>query len=148
MSVTYQGQTPFSTPTAITPRAIIAVDLFGLPADYDRINSIAEKYGLWVIEDAAQSLGAEYRGRQAGSLVHIGCSSFFPAKPLGGYGDGGAVFTDHDDLADELKSIRVHGKGSHKYDNVRIGINVRLDTMHPYLTAEEQEIIVGRLGSH
>jgi dTDP-4-amino-4,6-dideoxygalactose transaminase len=113
----------------LTPRAVIPVDLFGLPADYDRINSLAEHHGLRVIEDAAQSLGATYHGRQAGSLGHIGCTSFFPAKPLGGYGDGGAVFTDDDALARELHSIRVHGMGNDKYDNARIGINGRLDTL-------------------
>lgn len=118
-----------SIPQSLNPKCILPVDLFGLPADYNRINRIAQDNGLKVIEDAAQSLGAEYQGSMAGNLTHIGCTSFFPAKPLGGYGDGGAIFTDDDDLAHELKSIRVHGKGTHKYDNARIGVNGRLDTM-------------------
>jgi UDP-2-acetamido-2-deoxy-ribo-hexuluronate aminotransferase len=113
----------------IQPRAIIAVDLFGLPADYAAINSLAEREGLVVIEDAAQSFGAQYRGKRACSLAAVGCTSFFPAKPLGGYGDGGMCFTDDDKLASALCSIRVHGKGADKYDNVRIGVNGRLDTL-------------------
>lgn len=119
----------FLTNNALTPKAIMPVDLFGLPADYERINQIANKHGLWVIEDAAQSLGAEYKGKMAGNLAHIGCTSFFPAKPLGGYGDGGAIFTDDDQIAKGLKSIRIHGKDNHKYDNARVGINGRLDTL-------------------
>jgi dTDP-4-amino-4,6-dideoxygalactose transaminase len=110
-------------------KGIIAVDLFGLPADYDRINAIAEGNGLFVIEDAAQSFGAEYFGKKACSLADAACTSFFPAKPLGGYGDGGMCFTDDDKLADVMRSLRIHGKGGHKYDNVRIGINGRLDTL-------------------
>ena len=121
----------FSRPGDIPlrPRAIIPVDLFGLPADYEAINRLGEAHGLVVIEDAAQSLGASYQNRRAGGLADMGCTSFFPAKPLGGYGDGGAVFTDDDRLAQSLQSIRVHGKGEHKYDNARIGINGRLDTI-------------------
>jgi UDP-2-acetamido-2-deoxy-ribo-hexuluronate aminotransferase len=111
------------------PRGIVAVDLFGLPADYDAINGIAEDNGLFVIEDAAQSFGADYKGRKACSLADIACTSFFPAKPLGCYGDGGMCFTDNDRLAEIMRSIRVHGQGSHKYENVRIGINGRLDTL-------------------
>jgi len=113
----------------LRPRGIIPVDLFGLPADYDAINKIAEEHGLFVIEDAAQSFGAEYKGKKTCSFGHIACTSFFPAKPLGCYGDGGMCFTDSDELAAALDSIRVHGKGSHKYDNARIGINGRLDTL-------------------
>ncbi|MCF8104532.1 MAG: DegT/DnrJ/EryC1/StrS family aminotransferase [Desulfohalobiaceae bacterium] len=113
----------------LTPKGIIAVDLFGLPCDYGRINKIAQKHGLFVIEDAAQSLGAEYQGRKAGALADIGCSSFFPAKPLGCYGDGGAVFTDDDRLAESMRSIRVHGQGDDKYDNDRIGLNARMDSI-------------------
>lgn len=111
------------------PRGIIAVDLFGLPADYDRINDIARRYGLFVIEDAAQSFGAEYHGRKCCSLADISCTSFFPAKPLGCYGDGGMCFTDNEEMASVLRSIRVHGMGADKYENVRIGINGRLDTL-------------------
>jgi dTDP-4-amino-4,6-dideoxygalactose transaminase len=105
------------------------VDLFGLPCDYDRINKIAQEYGLFVIEDAAQGLGGKYNGKMAGALAEIGCTSFFPAKPLGCYGDGGAVFTDDEGLAETMRSIRVHGKGTHKYDNARVGFNGRLDTL-------------------
>jgi len=100
-----------------------------LPADYDQINKIAADNNLFVIEDAAQSFGAEYKGKKACSLSEIACTSFFPAKPLGCYGDGGMCFTDNDQLAEIMRSIRVHGKGSHKYDNMRIGINGRLDTL-------------------
>lgn len=113
----------------LRPRGIIPVDLFGLPADYDQINTIAREHGLFVIEDAAQSFGAEYKGKKACSLADIACTSFFPAKPLGCYGDGGMCFTDNDKLAEIMESIRVHGKGSDKYDNIRIGINGRLDTL-------------------
>jgi len=113
----------------LRPRGVIPVDLFGLPADYDAIQSIAKKNGLFVIEDAAQSFGAEYKGKKACSLADIACTSFFPAKPLGCYGDGGMCFTDDDQLAQTINSIKVHGKGSDKYDNIRIGINGRLDTI-------------------
>ena len=118
---------PHSSP--LTSLGIIPVDLFGLPADYDAINAIAREHGLFVIEDAAQSFGAEYKRKKACSLADIACTSFLPAKPLGCYGDGGMCFTDNDELAAALDSIRVHGKGSHKYDNARIGINSRLDTL-------------------
>lgn len=114
---------------ALRPRAVIAVDLFGVPADYRAINAIAAEQQLSVIEDAAQSFGAMQDGSRAGALSEIGCTSFFPAKPLGCYGDGGALFTDDAELAAMLRSIRVHGQGDHKYDNVRIGIAGRLDTM-------------------
>jgi dTDP-4-amino-4,6-dideoxygalactose transaminase len=113
----------------LTPRGVIAVDLFGLPADYDRINAIAQRHNLFVIEDAAQSFGAELNDKKACSLAEVACTSFFPAKPLGCYGDGGMCFTDNDDAAETLRSLLFHGKGHHKYDNVRIGINGRLDTI-------------------
>lgn len=113
----------------LTPKGIIAVDLYGLPADYDRINAIAAQNNLWIIEDAAQSFGAKYKNRPACSLAHIGCTSFFPAKPLGCYGDGGMCFTDDDALAETMQSIRGHGTSNNKYDNARIGINGRLDTI-------------------
>jgi UDP-2-acetamido-2-deoxy-ribo-hexuluronate aminotransferase len=111
------------------PKGIIPVDLFGQPAAYDAIHAIAQEHGLFVLEDAAQSFGATYKGKRAGALSELAATSFFPAKPLGCYGDGGAVFTDNDDLAEVLASIRVHGQGSHRYENVRIGINGRLDTL-------------------
>jgi len=113
----------------LRPRGIIPVDLFGQPADYDRINAVAGKYGLFVLEDAAQSFGGAYKGQRAGSLAEVAATSFFPAKPLGCYGDGGAIFTDNDELAAVLRSIRIHGQGTHKYDNVRLGLNGRLDTL-------------------
>jgi UDP-2-acetamido-2-deoxy-ribo-hexuluronate aminotransferase len=113
----------------LNPKGIIPVDLFGQPADYDEINAIAEKYGLFVLEDAAQGFGGVYKGKRACSLAHVAGTSFFPAKPLGTYGDGGMCFTDDDAMIDMLESIRVHGKGSDKYDNIRIGINGRLDTL-------------------
>jgi len=113
----------------ITPKGVIAVDIFGLPADYEGINTLAEKHDLFVIEDAAQSFGAEYNGKKACSLAEMACTSFFPAKPLGGYGDGGMCFTDDDRIAEIMESLRVHGKGHHKYDNIRIGVNGRLDTV-------------------
>jgi len=124
----------------LTPRAIIPVDLFGLPADYDAIGAIAKKHGLVVIEDAAQSFGAEYKGRKACSFGQIGCTSFFPAKPLGCYGDGGMCFTDDDRLTEVLRSIRVHGQGPHKYENVRIGINGRMDTLQAAILLPKFEI--------
>lgn len=128
------------------PKAIIPVDLFGLPADYDQINKIAKEDDLFVLEDAAQGFGANYKDRPAGSLGHAGAVSFFPAKPLGCYGDGGAVLTNDDEMAERLISIRVHGKGTEKYDNVRIGLNGRLDTIQaaillPKLKVFGQEII-------
>lgn len=113
----------------LTPKGVIAVDLFGLPADYDAIGAIAARHDLFVIEDAAQSFGAQYNGSMACAFGDIACTSFFPAKPLGCYGDGGMCFTDNDDKAEILRSLLVHGKGSHKYDNGRIGINGRLDTI-------------------
>ena len=113
----------------LTPKGIIPVDLFGLLADYDAIDKIAKENKLFVIEDAAQSFGANYKGKMSCSYGDISCTSFFPAKPLGCYGDGGMCFTNDDHLAEIMESIRVHGKGGHKYDNVRIGINGRLDTL-------------------
>lgn len=112
----------------LNPCGIIPVDLFGLPADYDAINAVAEDQGLFVIQDAAQSFGGEYKGRKACCHGHIGCTSFFPAKPLGCYGDGGMCFTDDDESARKMESLRIHGQGTDKYNNVRIGINGRLDT--------------------
>jgi UDP-2-acetamido-2-deoxy-ribo-hexuluronate aminotransferase len=120
---------PFPDVSNLRVKGIIAVDLFGLPADYRPINEIARENGLFVIEDAAQSFGAEYYGKKSCSLADVACTSFFPAKPLGCYGDGGMCFTDDDELANTIESLRIHGKGGHKYDNVRIGVNGRLDTL-------------------
>lgn len=113
----------------LKPRIIVAVDLFGQPADYPRIRQIADRYGLLILEDGAQGFGGSIEGRCACSFGDIATTSFFPAKPLGCYGDGGAVFTDRDDWAELIRSYRIHGKGSDKYDNVRIGLNSRLDTL-------------------
>lgn len=113
----------------LIPRVIITVDLFGQPADYPKIRKVAEKYHLLILEDGAQGFGGRMEGRMACSFGDISTTSFFPAKPLGCYGDGGAVFTDNDEWASLLRSYRIHGKGADKYDNVRIGINSRLDTL-------------------
>lgn len=130
----------------LKPKGVIPVDLFGLPADYDRIMEIASTFGLFVLEDAAQSFGSTYKGRKACNLGHIAATSFFPAKPLGCYGDGGAVFTNDDEVAATLRSIRIHGKGTDKYDNIRIGLNARLDTLQaaillPKLAAFPDELL-------
>ena len=122
-------------------RAVIPVNLFGQTADYDALLPIAKKHGLLVLEDAAQSFGAAWRGKKSCALgCHVAATSFFPAKPLGCYGDGGAIFTDDDALAEVLRSIRVHGKGSDKYDNVRIGINGRLDTLQAAILLAKLEV--------
>lgn len=121
----------------LKPKVIIAVDLFGLPANYNGIQKIADKYGLKIIEDAAQGFGGSIDGKRAGSFGDIATTSFFPAKPLGCYGDGGAVFTNDDDLATIVRSLRVHGKGNNKYDNVRIGLNSRLDTIQAAVLIEK-----------
>ncbi len=126
--------------SSLRPKGIIPVDLFGQPADYDRINAIAQKHGLFVLEDAAQAFGATYKGRRAGSLAKVAATSFFPAKPLGCYGDGGAIFTDDDRLAEMLRSIRIHGQGSHRYDNVRLGLNGRFDTLQAAILLAKLEV--------
>jgi UDP-2-acetamido-2-deoxy-ribo-hexuluronate aminotransferase len=115
---------------AITPRtrAILPVSLYGQPADMDEINAVAARHGLTVIEDAAQSFGATYRGRRSCNLSSIGCTSFFPSKPLGCYGDGGAIFTADDDLARAMREIRVHGQ-ERRYHHTRIGVGGRMDSI-------------------
>ncbi len=113
----------------LVPKVIIAVDLFGLPADYHAIRQISDKYGLKVLEDGAQGFGGDINGKRACSFGDISTTSFFPAKPLGCYGDGGAIFTDNDEWASLADSYRFHGKGSYKYDNVRVGMNSRLDAI-------------------
>ncbi|MDA9392529.1 aminotransferase DegT [Bradyrhizobium sp. CCBAU 45394] len=124
----------------LRPRTIISVDLFGLPANYDAINKLAEEYNLFVIADAAQSFGGRYNGRMTGTLAKYTTTSFFPSKPLGCYGDGGAIFTDDDEMARLVRSLAVHGKGSDKYDNVRIGMNSRLDTLQAAVLIEKLSI--------
>lgn len=121
----------------LNPKAIIAVDLFGLPANYPEIEKIAEKYDLRLIEDAAQGFGGSINGKKAGSFGDLATTSFFPAKPLGCYGDGGALFTNDDRYAELLRSYRIHGKGIDKYDNVRVGLNSRLDTIQAAILLEK-----------
>jgi len=136
-----EGKKPTSKiPDGLTAKAIIPVDLFGLPADYDVVNEIARENNLVVIEDAAQSFGASYKGKQTCNLANIAATSFFPAKPLGCYGDGGAVFTNDKEIADKLISLRVHGKGTDKYDNVRTGLNGRLDTLQAAVLLAKMEV--------
>jgi len=125
---------------ALQPKAIMAVDLFGLPADYEAIGKIAQAHDLKVIDDAAQSFGATCRNRKIGMIGDMTATSFFPAKPLGCYGDGGAVFTDDDDLAALVLSLRNHGAGENSYDNVRIGLNGRLDTIQAAVLIEKLRI--------
>jgi dTDP-4-amino-4,6-dideoxygalactose transaminase len=124
----------------LKPRAVIPVDLFGQSADHDAIGVIAEAEGLFVLDDAAQGFGASYKGRKLGTFGLATATSFFPAKPLGCFGDGGAIFTDDDALAETLRSIRVHGQGADKYDNVRLGITGRLDTMQAAILIEKLKI--------
>ena len=113
----------------LSPKVVIPVDLFGLPANYPEIEKVAEKYDLFVLEDGAQGFGGNIDGKMACSFGHAATTSFFPAKPLGCFGDGGAIFTNDDDLAALINSLKIHGKGINKYDNVRIGVNSRLDTI-------------------
>lgn len=129
----------------LTPKGILTVDLFGLPADHDRINAIAARHGLFVIEDAAQGFGGQVNGRAAGSLAEVACTSFFPAKPLGCYGDGGALFTNDDDQAELFRSIRVHGQGGDRYENVRLGITGRLDELQAAILIPKLEIFPDEL---
>jgi len=124
----------------LKPRAVIPVDLFGQSADHDAIAVVAEAEGMFVLDDAAQGFGASYKGRRLGAIGHATATSFFPAKPLGCFGDGGAIFTDDAELAETLRSIRVHGQGSDKYDNVRLGLTGRLDTMQAAILIEKLKI--------
>jgi len=124
----------------LRPAGIIPVDLFGLPADYDELEAIARENDMWIVADSAQGFGATYKGRRTGAIGDIATTSFFPAKPLGCYGDGGAVFTSNDELADKIRSLRVHGKARHKYDNARIGLNSRLDTLQAAILLEKLAI--------
>jgi dTDP-4-amino-4,6-dideoxygalactose transaminase len=124
----------------LKPVAMIPVDLFGQSADHDALAAVAEAEGLFVLDDAAQSFGASYKGRKLGTLALATATSFFPAKPLGCFGDGGAIFTNDDELVQTLRSIRVHGQGSDKYDNVRIGLTARLDTIQAAILIEKLRI--------
>ena len=124
----------------LKPVAVMPVDLFGQSADHDPIAAVAEAEGLFVLDDAAQGFGASYKGRRLGTVGLATGTSFFPAKPLGCFGDGGAIFTDDADLAATLRSVRVHGQGSDKYDNVRLGLTARLDTIQAAILIEKLKI--------
>ena len=135
-----EGAVAAAKGAGLDPKALMTVDLFGLPADYEAINPVAEKFGLYVIDDAAQGFGADAKGRMIGTLAPVTTTSFFPAKPLGCYGDGGAVFTDDDELADVIRSLRNHGQGTDRYDNVRVGMTGRLDTIQAAVLIEKLSI--------
>lgn len=128
-SLIYEHYETVKRNTSLRPAAVIAIDLFGLPADYDALREVCRTCNLLLLEDGAQGFGGSIRGKRACSFGDIATTSFFPAKPLGCYGDGGAIFTNDDHYADLLRSLRVHGKGTDKYDNVRLGLNSRLDTL-------------------
>lgn len=128
----------------LIPKAVIAVDLFGQPADFPEIRKITQKYNMLLLEDCAQGFGGTIKGKRACSFGDIATTSFFPSKPLGCYGDGGAVFTNNDEWADKIKSLRVHGKGNDKYDNVRIGMNSRLDTLQAAILLAKLPVFMER----
>ncbi len=131
----------------LAPKAVIAVDLFGQPADYDSVAAVASAHGLFVVADAAQSFGATYKGRRTGSLGDAAATSFFPAKPLGCYGDGGAVFTADADFAKRIESLRAHGQGADRYENVRIGMTGRLDTVQAAILLEKLAIFAEEIAA-
>ena len=131
----------------LRPRGVIPVDLFGQPADYARINAIAAEHGLFVLEDAAQSFGAASAGNRAGKLAQVACASFFPAKPLGCAGDGGALFTDDDAQAELFRSVRVHGQGSDRYENVRLGLTGRLDSIQAAVLLAKLDVFIDELAA-
>ena len=132
--------TEWASRSGLRCRAVIAVDLYGQPADVTAIASVAARHGLEVLADAAQSLGGEWAGQKVGTLTRLTATSFFPTKPLGCYGDGGAIFTNDADLADKLRSLRVHGQGRSKYHNIRVGTNARLDTIQAAVLIEKLAI--------
>jgi dTDP-4-amino-4,6-dideoxygalactose transaminase len=131
----------------LRPAVVIPVDLFGLPADMDAIGLVADAHGLKILCDSAQGFGGTIDGKMTGTFGHVSTTSFFPAKPLGCYGDGGAIFTEDDDLARLLDSLRVHGKGSDKYDNVRIGLNSRLDTLQAAILSVKLSIYADEIAA-
>ena len=135
----------FAKKKKLKPKAIIPVDIFGLPARYRMIKEIAKKYKLFLIEDFAQAFGSKIGKKRAGSFGDVSSTSFYPAKPLGCYGDGGAIFTDDDKLADLMRSIRVHGGGKNKYQNIRIGLNGRLDTIQAAILLEKFKVFESEL---
>lgn len=129
----------------LTPRGVIGVGLFGQPADFQELRRIAEAEGIFVIDDAAQSFGATLGGQSVGRLAEMTATSFFPAKPLGCYGDGGAILTNDSEKADLVRSLLVHGKGTNKYDNVRVGLNARIDTLQAAILMEKLQIFPGEI---
>ena len=131
--------------TDLAPRVVVAVDLFGLPADYTAIREVCERHRMLLLEDGAQGFGGSIGSRMACSFGDVSTTSFFPAKPLGCYGDGGAVFTDNDEWAELVRSYAVHGKGSMKYDNVRVGVNSRLDTVQAAVLLAKLDAFEGEL---
>lgn len=132
----------------LQPYGIIPVDIFGQPADYETIQTIANKHNLWIMADAAQSFGARYQNNMVGNIGDVATTSFFPAKPLGCYGDGGAIFTNNDDIAELIKSIRIHGQGKEdKYNNIRVGMNARLDTIQAAVLIEKLKIFPDEIES-
>jgi dTDP-4-amino-4,6-dideoxygalactose transaminase len=139
-SESLEGAIGAAKEAGLRPRMVVAVDLFGQPADYDAITAVARRHGLATVADAAQSFGASIGPRKVGTLAEYTTTSFFPAKPLGCYGDGGAVFTGSVDQASVLRSLRMHGQGKHKYDNVRVGVNSRLDTLQAAILLEKLKI--------
>lgn len=126
--------------TGLRPACVIMVDLFGQPADYDSIKNVAERHGMWVLDDAAQSYGAHYKGRPLGVCAAVTATSFYPSKPLGCYGDGGALFTDDDDVARRLTQVRVHGQSRDRNDNVRVGLTGRFDSIQAAVLLEKLAI--------
>ena len=136
-----------ATRVGLRPKAVIVVDMFGQPADHRAIAAVAEAHNLFVLDDAAQSFGASYHNRSVGTLAGATATSFFPAKPLGCYGDGGAVFTDDDELATVLRSLRVHGEGRSRYEAVRIGTNARFDTIQAAVLIEKLKIFADEISA-
>ena len=134
-----------ATSEGLNPKAIISVDLFGLPARHRLINDFAKEKKIFLLEDAAQGFGGKIGQQKAGTFGDVSSTSFFPAKPLGGYGDGGAIFTDNDELAEKMRSIRIHGGGDDKYDNIRLGMNGRLDTLQAAILIEKLAIFDSEL---
>lgn len=129
----------------LQPKAIVAVDIFGLPADYNAINILAQKYCLWVLADSAQSFGAEYHNQKVGTLGLITTTSFFPAKPFGCYGDGGCIFTDNDELNEAMRSYKSHGQGDSRNHFIRVGVNSRLDSFQAAVLLEKLKIFPAEL---
>ena len=132
--------------TGLRPACVIPVDLFGQPADYDAIDAVAKQHGIWTLGDAAQSFGAYYKGRALGACADITTTSFYPSKPLGGYGDGGALFTDDEEAAKRLRQLRVHGQGADRNENVRIGLTGRLDSIQAAVLLEKLAIFDAECG--